>query len=78
MHQCSAGLLGLQHVDDRRQLLVFDRNSRRDILGLRPGVSHAESNELADLSYLVMHERGLLRSLETWQRRNRPDRPHVG
>ena len=69
----AARLLRLEHVDDRRQLVVFDGDLRRDVFRLGARVGDAHGDQLADVADLVGDERRLLRGLEARQRRDRPD-----
>ena len=77
VHQRRAGLACLQHVDDGGQLLIFDADLGRDVLGLRPAIGDTERDQLADLADLVRDQRSLLRSLKAGEWRHRPDRPHI-
>ena len=71
--QHAARLLRLEHVDDRRQFLVFDDDLRRDVFRLGARVGDAHRDQLADMADLVGDQRRLLRRLEAGQRRYRPD-----
>ena len=78
VHQRTARLLRLEHVDDRRQLFVFDDDLGGDVLGLRARIGDAHGDQLADVADPIDDERRLLRHLEARQRRHRPDRLHPG
>ena len=50
MHKHAAGFLRFEHVDDRRQLLVFERDLGGDVLRLRPRVRDAHGDQFADVA----------------------------
>ena len=68
VHQHGARLLRRQHVDHRRQFLVFDHDLGRDVFRLGARVGDAHGDQLADVPDLVGHQRRLLRRLEARQR----------
>ena len=78
MHEHALRRLRRQHVDDGRQLLVFDGDFGGNVLRLRTRVGDAHGDQLADVADLVGDQGRLLRDLKAGQRRDRPDRAHAG
>ena len=78
VHEHAAGLLRLEHVDNRRQFFVFDDDFGRDVLGFGARIGHAHRDQFADVADLVDHQGRLLRDLKPRQRRNRADRLDAG
>ena len=68
VHQHAARLLRLEHVDDRRQLFVFDDDLSRDVFRLGARVGDAHGDQFADVADFVGDQRRLLRRLKPGQR----------
>jgi hypothetical protein len=78
VHERRARLLRLQHVDDRGQFVVLQRNLSGNVFRLGACVCNAHGDQLTNLADLFGHEGRLFRNLKTRQRRNRPKRQHAG
>ena len=76
--QRRAGLLRGDHVGDGRQLVVFDADAARDVLGLGAGRRHAHGDELADEAQLAGRQDRLGRRLEAADGRRGRDRLDAG
>ena len=68
MDERRAGGERCQHVGDRGQFVVFQRDRARDVLGFGAGRRDAHRDRLADIAKLVRRQDGLAGALEAAKR----------